>query len=138
MLVPILFVLYTHPISEVVSYHSLTNHGFSDDNQLYKSGNISQLFETIHSTQSCISDVKAWVTNNQLQLNNAKTEMILIATKTILNSECVPQPINLEGSGIKLANTLRNLSVCPDTSLSFQQQILPFVVYAVWNFDRPV
>ena len=120
---PILFVLYTHPISEVVSYHSLTHHGFSDDNQLYKSGNISQLFEIIHSAQSCISDVKAWVTNNQLQLNNAKTEMILIATKTILNSECVPQLINLEGSGIKLANTVRNLSVCPDTSRSFQQQI---------------
>ena len=106
MLGPILFVLYTHPISEVVSYHSLTHHGFSDDNQLYKSGNISQLFEIIHSAQSCISDVKAWVTNNQLQLNNAKTEMILIATKTILNSECVPQLINLEGSGIKLANTV--------------------------------
>ena len=61
---PILLVLYTHPISGVVSYHSLTHHGFSDDNQLYKSGNISQLFEIIHSTQSCISDVKAWVTNN--------------------------------------------------------------------------
>ena len=51
---PILFVLYTHPISEIVSYHSL-----SHDNQLYKSGNITQLPEIIHSTQSCISDVKA-------------------------------------------------------------------------------
>ena len=74
---PILFVLYTHPISEIVFYHSL-----SHDNQLYKSGNITQL----HSTQSCISDVKAWMANNQLQLNNDKTEMILIATKMLLNS----------------------------------------------------
>ena len=49
--------------------------------------------------------------------------MILIATKTILNSDSVPQSINLEGSDIKLANTLRNISVCPDTSLSFQRQI---------------
>ena len=58
---------FTHPISEVASYHSLSHHGFSDDSQLYKYGNFSQLPEIIHSTQSRISDVKAWVTNNQLQ-----------------------------------------------------------------------
>ena len=88
---PILFVLYTHPISEIVSYHSPSHHSLSDDNQLYKSGNITQLPEIIHSTQSCISDVKAWMTNNQLQLNSDKTEMILIATKTVLSSYSVPQ-----------------------------------------------
>ena len=52
---PILFVLYTHPISEIVSYHSLSHHSFSDENQLYESGNITQLTEIIHSTQFCIS-----------------------------------------------------------------------------------
>ena len=120
MLGPILFVLYTHPISEIVSYHSLSHHSFSDDNQLYKSDNITQLPEIIHSTQSCISDVDD---NNQLQLHNDKTEMILIATKTVLNSDSVPQSINLEGSDIKFANTVRNLGVRLDPTLSFQQQI---------------
>ena len=112
MLGPILFVLYTHPISEIVSYHSLSHHSFSDDDQLYKCGNITQLPEIIHSTQSCRSDVKAWMTNNQLQLNNDKTEMMLISTETVLNSDSVPQSINLEGSDIKFANTVRNLGVC--------------------------
>ena len=64
--------------------------------------------------------------------------MIHIATKTILTS--VPQSINLEGSDIKFANTVRNLGVClDDPTLSFQQQInlLCCVVQAyaaVWNF----
>ena len=89
---------------------------------MYKSGNITQLPEIIHSTQSCISDVKAWMTNNQLQLND-KTELILIATKTVLNSDLVPQSINLEGSDIKFSNTVRNLGVCLDPTLSSQQQI---------------
>ena len=119
MLGPILFVLYTHPISEIVSYH----HSFSDDNQLYKSGNTTQLSEIIHSTWSCISAVKTWMTNNQLQLNNDKTEMILIATKTVLNSDSVPQSINLEDPDIKFANTVRKLGVCLDPTLSLQQQI---------------
>ena len=77
----------------------------------------------IHSAQSCISDVKAWLTNNQLQINNDETEIILIAAKMILNSDSVPQSINLEGSDIKLANTVRNLDVCRSPTLSFQQQI---------------
>ena len=49
--------------------------------------------------------------------------MILIAIKTVLNSDSVPQSINLEGSDIKFANTVRNLGVCLDPTLSFQQQI---------------
>ena len=63
------------------------------------------------------------MTNNQLQLNNDKTEMILIATKTVLNSDSVPQSINLDSSDIKFANTVRNMCVCLDPTLSFQQQI---------------
>ena len=42
---PVLFVLYTHPISEIVFCYSLSRHSFSDDNQLYKSGNITQLLK---------------------------------------------------------------------------------------------
>ena len=49
--------------------------------------------------------------------------MILIATRTVLNSDSVPQSINLEGSDIKLANSVCNLGVCLDPTLSFQQQI---------------
>ena len=63
------------------------------------------------------------MTNNQLQLNNDKTEMILTATKTVLNSDSVPQSINLEGSDIKFANTVRNLGVCLDPTFSFRQEI---------------
>ena len=63
------------------------------------------------------------MTNNQLLSNNDKTEMILIATKTVLNSDSVPQSINLEGSDIKFAKTVRNPRVCLDPTLSFQQQI---------------
>ena len=41
--------------------------------------------------------------------------MILIATKTVINS--VPQSMNLEGSDITFANTVRNLGVCLDPTL---------------------
>ena len=125
MLGPILFVIYTHPISEIVS--------FSDDNQLYKSGNITQLPEIIHSTQSCISDVKAWMTNNQLQLNNDKTEMILIATKTVLNSDC--STVHKSGGFWHQICQHSSQPRCLSWSYSLSNsKFPPFVVSAILNF----
>ena len=77
--------------------------------------------------------------NNLLQLNNDKMEMILIVSKTILNSDSVPQSINLKDCDIKFSNTVRNLGVCLDPTLSFQQQIssdcLSSLAYtAIWYF----
>ena len=40
---PILFILYTQPISNIVSHHDISHHCFSDDNQIYKSDDISHL-----------------------------------------------------------------------------------------------
>ena len=51
------------------THHSLSHHCFSGDNQLYKSGHISQLQDIIQSTQCCISDLKDWMTNIKLQLD---------------------------------------------------------------------
>ena len=60
------------------------------------------------------------MTNNHLQLNSDKTEMILTASKTILSSDSVPRSVSLEGSNIKLANTVHNRGLDPSLS--------------VWNF----
>ena len=69
------------------------------------------------------------MTNYQLQLNNHKTEMISIATKTVLNTDSVP--MNLEGSDIKLANTVRILGVCLDPTLSSTANLLRCRISAI-------
>jgi len=45
----------------------------------------------------------------------------VIASKMILNADSVPQSINLEGSDIRLANTVRDLCVGLGPTLSFQR-----------------
>ena len=84
---PILFVLDTQPLSDIVHCHSLSYHSLSDDNQLYKSGHVLQLQDIIQSTQCCISYLKDWMTNNKLQLNKNKTDMIFISPRIELNNE---------------------------------------------------
>ena len=120
---PILFVLYTQPLCNIVARHSFQHHSFSDDNQLYKSGDISQLSDIFESTKSCIHDIKSWMTSNKLQLNEEKTECLLVAKKTVLSKAPCHRSITLNGSEVQISRVVRNLGVHVDASLSFQQQV---------------
>ena len=53
--------------------HSIIHLLFADDLQLLISAPIDKISDLLHSTQSCISDVKAWATANILTLNDNKT-----------------------------------------------------------------
>ena len=68
---PVLFILYTQPLSDVISHYSVSHHM---DAQLYKSDSPSGAFILERTIESCISDVKVWVVQNKLQLNDDKTE----------------------------------------------------------------
>ena len=113
------FALSTQPLSDIVHHHLLSHHSFSDDNQLYKSGHNLQLQDIIQSTQCCISDLKDWMTNNKLQLNEDKTDMILISARKVLNNASLTSEICLNGSNIKLPQTVRNLGVTLDRLFHF-------------------
>ena len=50
---PVLFVLYTAPLSDVMDRHSVLHHSFADDTQLQKSAPPQQVDELIQSMQQC-------------------------------------------------------------------------------------
>ena len=67
---PILFTMYTKPLSATIDSHSIILHSFADDLQLQMSAPPDRISELLPSMQSRISDVKAWVTANMLKLND--------------------------------------------------------------------
>ena len=58
---PILFIVYTKPLSDVISHHPVSHHMFADDTELYKSDSPSEAFTLSWTIEACISDVKVWV-----------------------------------------------------------------------------
>ena len=94
-----------------------------DDNQLYTSGSVSELPAMIELTQECIADVKNWMTLNKLQLNPDKTEIIIISPPALAKSSSLPKSISLLGSDIPLSQSVRNLGVILDQSLSFRAHV---------------
>ena len=51
---------------------------FADDTELYNSAPRSSTDSLFCSMQDCVSDVKKWTIHNKLQLNEDKTEALLI------------------------------------------------------------
>ena len=79
VLEPILFILYTQPLSNVIQHYPVFPQIYEDDTQIYKSYRPSEIVDTINSIEQCISNVQTWMFHNKLQMNDDKTEAILYA-----------------------------------------------------------
>ena len=79
---PLLFSLYTSPLSTLIGKHKgVKFHFYSDDLQLYvylSHKNASAAFDKLNR---CLQDVKEWMSASKLKLNPAKTEFILFGSK---------------------------------------------------------
>ena len=72
---PILFVLYTTPLSDIIANHSVNHQLFADDTQLQKSAPLSEVTNLIKELNACTDDIKTWMTENQLKLNDDKQKL---------------------------------------------------------------
>ena len=78
---PILFTMYTKPLSAIIDSHSIMHLSFADDIQLQMSAPPDRMSQLHHSIQSCMCDVKALASANMLKLNDKNTELMLVTSK---------------------------------------------------------
>ena len=120
---PVLFLLYTKPISSVTHDHSVTSQSFADDTQLHDACTLDTLQESIHNMQDCISDIKTWMTTNKLKLNDDKTEVLLIHSQRKKLPDSTPKSITIGQSEITFSVQARNLGVTITDTLSLDKHI---------------
>ena len=83
---PILFTLYTTPLSHLItSSSSVSHHLYADDTQLFTSFSASDCSSGLSSLESTISLVSSWMSANFLSLNPSKTEFMLIGNSRQLS-----------------------------------------------------
>ena len=123
---PILFTMYTTPLGNIIRKHGLNFHLYADDTQLYISfqPGVSVSKETaISCLEACIEDIKIWMTNNHLKLNDDKTELIVITTHSNTSQN--------QHIGINIGDSLitpsseppRNLGVLFDSTCSLNDHV---------------
>ena len=77
---PKLYTLYTKPLADVVRHHQLDMHFYADDTQLYVSfeNNAPEQQSTaVTRLNTCNGDIRNWLANNMLKLNDDKAGFIL-------------------------------------------------------------
>ena len=119
---PVLFILYTKPLSTLLNSHSLSHQSFADDTQLYGSSSPEQVNQKLVTISDCILDVKQWMTDNKLKLNDDKTEALLIRKKTV-DFSYLPKSIQICHSDISFTDSARNLGFTISSDMSLDKHI---------------
>src|SRR2546425_12492489 len=78
---PLLFSLYTSPISHILENTNISFHLYADDTQLYISFSSSDSSSALASLSHALDSVYSWLTLNRLSVNPNKTEYLLIGTQ---------------------------------------------------------
>ena len=78
---PLLFVLYTTELHDVVAKHGVTLHQYADDCQVYTSMPMPDVQLVIDRLSKCMADVSDWLHGSRLRLNPGKTVVLFLGSK---------------------------------------------------------
>ena len=87
---------------------------------------------------ACTDNIKTWMTENQLKLNDDKTEALLFPFSSSLKPSTVPLPdsITLGSHNIPFSDSARNLGFILDSELSMKKHIIKICQTAYFELKR--
>ena len=95
---PILFALYTSPVSAIAEAHGVSQQQYADDTQLYISISSKTISSNTVRLEACLSDLHSWFSHNWLALNPSKSDAILLGTSKKLSTLSDLNSINISGT----------------------------------------
>ena len=120
---PLLFTLYTTPLSSLISASPVSHHLYADDTQLFISFSTDNFEINIRCLENTLSKVSSWMASNFLSLNPSKTEFLLIGLPTQL-SKISDAVLHLSSeTTVSPIPAARNLGVIFDSNMSMSDHI---------------
>ena len=133
---PVLYNAYASTLEVVVS-PPIVLHGFADDHTINHSIKAipDEECKAIHTLEQCTSDIKDQMHANNLCMNSAKTDFLLVGSRQQL-SKCVSTEINVNDGAVKSSACIRYLRAWADDKLNFKVHITTKCCIAMWNLQK--
>ena len=106
---PLLFTLYTTPLSRMISGHAIPQYLYADDSQLHVSFASLDCTAALNGLRLCLASLHSWMWTNKLKLNPDKTEFLLIGNEQQWSKYLSIFPIELLCVKTNPAKSARNL-----------------------------
>ena len=138
---PLLFVMYTSTLFKVIECRLPEAHCYADDTELYltfKPDDVNAQDEVIRAMEDCIKDIRNWLIEGRLLLNDDKTEFLVIGTCQQLN-KLNPSVLRVGDHTIDPSFNVRNLGTRLDNSISMDthiNQVRKTDFYHIHNIHR--
>ena len=80
---PKIYCMYTKPVSDIIQPHGLSHHSYADATQLYMTMDHSNndWWHGLARIELCVSEIREWMNQNMLKLNDDKTGLIVFTSK---------------------------------------------------------
>ena len=134
---PVLFSLYVAPLEDIIAKHGCQTVIFADDTQLYVTCNSSN---SVTSIESCVDEIRGWMRENFLALNDSKTEVIHFKSK-FCKSRSHLQSTNVRVGDVSISSSsvVRNLGVlfdCNATMANHVANVCKNASYSLWRISK--
>ena len=120
---PILFTCYTKPLGAIARERGLSLHMYANDTQLYiafKPVGGGEL--ATERVDACVDEISSWMRKNKLQLNDLKTEAMVIFCVHNQSKVNIPH-IQVGDSEIQPGSMVRNIGAQLDETLSRRSHV---------------
>jgi len=119
---PILFLLYTADLLQLIKRRNLVPHEYADDTQISGFCESLQVDDLTGSMSACVDDVSGWMKTNRLQMNEIKTELLWCASAR--RQHVIPSgPVRIGNVSVQPVSAVRDLGVYIDADVSMRTHV---------------
>ncbi|KAK3705766.1 hypothetical protein QZH41_000593 [Actinostola sp. cb2023] len=121
---PLLYLLYTSPLGDILRKHNMMYHLYADDSQIYATFTYDEpddMSAAKHGIDRCLVDINCWMSINKLKLNKDKTELLIFHSK-FRKQPTFPSLVFGE-EVIVPSKSARNIGAIFDNTMSMSLQI---------------
>ena len=119
---PFGFKLYTKPLTSIAHKYNINIHLYADDTQLYISFDPNNSKDAIGRMEACITEIRSWMANNLLKLNDSKTEFMILGSERNI-AKVSEQSLSVGDSVVLPSRTVRNIGAMLDRAMTMEVHI---------------